>query len=88
MASGNGKDLTRGTAFDKILRDKAFHIAKNPKYDLYQRRIASMFYKFFDRKSSGSGIKIENMSDQQLAEESQKLSVRNFKKKKALIFYR
>ena len=47
-----------------------------------------MFYKFFDRKSSGSGIKIENMSDQQLAEESQKLSVRNFKKKKALIFYR
>ena len=88
MAYGDFKDLTRRTASDKILRDKAFHIAKNPKYDLYQRRIASMFYKFFDRKSSGSGIKIEIMSDQQLAEESQKLSVRNFKKKKALIFYR
>ena len=41
------KDLTRRTASDKILRDKTFNIAKNPKYDGYQRGLASMFYKFF-----------------------------------------
>ena len=40
------EDLTRRTAFDKILRDKAFNIAKNPKYDGYQRGLASMAYKF------------------------------------------
>ena len=39
------------------MRDKAFNIAKNPKYDGYQRGIASMVYKLFDRKTSGSGIK-------------------------------
>ena len=50
------KDLKRRTASDKILRDKAFNIAKNPKYDGYQRGLASMAYKFFDKKSEGSGI--------------------------------
>ena len=44
------------TASDKILRDKAFNIAKNPKYDGYQRRLVSMVYKFFDKKSTGGGI--------------------------------
>ena len=52
------------TACDRILRDKAFNIAKNSKYDGYQRGLASMVYKFFDKKSasltdksvSGSGI--------------------------------
>ena len=39
-------DLKRKTASDKILRDKAFNIAKNPKYDGYQRGLASMVYKF------------------------------------------
>ena len=39
------------------MRDKAFNIAKNPKYDGYQRGIASMVYKLFDRKTSGSVIK-------------------------------
>ena len=39
------------------MRDKAFNIAKNPKYHGYQRGIASMVYKLFDRKISGSGIK-------------------------------
>ena len=47
MAYGYFKDLTRRTASDKILRDKAFNIAKNPKYDGYQRGLASMVYKFF-----------------------------------------
>ena len=43
---------------DKILRDKAFNIAKNPKYNGHQRGLASMVYKFFYRKSAGSGINI------------------------------
>ena len=50
MAYGDFKYLTRRTASDKILLDKAFNIAKNPKYDRYQRGIASMVYKFFDKK--------------------------------------
>ena len=47
MAYGDFKDLTRRKASDKILRDKAFNIAKNPKYDGYQHGLASMTYKFF-----------------------------------------
>ena len=50
MAYGDFKYLTRRTASDKILLDKAFNIAKNPKYDRYQRGIASMVYKCFDKK--------------------------------------
>ena len=50
------KDIKRRTASDKILRDKAFNIAKNPKYDGYQRGLASMVYKFFDKKSKGGGV--------------------------------
>ena len=49
MAYGDFKDLNRRTAADKVLRDKAFNIAKNPKYDEYQRRLASMVYNFFDK---------------------------------------
>ena len=63
------KDLTRRTAFDKILRDKTFNIAKNPNYDDCQRGIASMVYNFFDKKTSGGAIKNENMSNKELAEE-------------------
>ena len=47
MAHGNFKHLKRRTASDNILRDKAFNIAKNPKYDGYQRGLASMVYQFF-----------------------------------------
>ena len=47
MAYGDFKDLIRRTASYKILRDKACNIAKNLKYDGYQRRLASMVYKFF-----------------------------------------
>ena len=50
MASGDFKDLTRRTASDKILPDKEFNIAKNPKYDGYQRGLASVVYTFFDKK--------------------------------------
>ena len=56
VAYGDFQDLTRRTASYKILRYKAFNIAKNPKYDGYQRGLASMVYKFFDKKSTGSGI--------------------------------
>ena len=56
MAYGYFKDLKRRTFSDKLLRGKSFNIAKNPKYDGYQRGLGSMVYKFFDKKSSGSGI--------------------------------
>ena len=52
MAYGDLKDLAKRTASDKVLGDKAFNIAKNPKYNGYQRSLASMVYKFFDKKSS------------------------------------
>ena len=82
MSYGDFKDLTRGAASGKILRDKAFNIAKNPKYDGYQRNLASMVYKLFDKKNCGSNIKNKNMSDQQLAEELDKPIIRKFKKRK------
>ena len=50
------KDLINRTKSDKVLRDKAYIIASNPEYDGYQRGLASMVYKFFDKKSMGSGI--------------------------------
>ena len=61
MTYGDFKDLTRGTASDKLLRDKAFNIAKNLKYDGYQRGLASIVFTFFDKKTSGSSIKNENI---------------------------
>ena len=59
--------------------DKAFSIIKNSKYDEYQHGLSAMFYKFFDKKTSESGIKNE-ISDKQLAEELHKPMIRNFKK--------
>ena len=79
-AYGDFKDLNRRTYADKVLRDKAFDIAKDPKYDGYQ--LASMVYNFFDKKTSGSGIKNENISNKQLAEELQKPIIRKFNKRK------
>ena len=54
MAYVNFKYLNRRTASDKILRDKTFNIAKNPKYDGYQRGLASVVHNFFDKKKSGA----------------------------------
>ena len=48
MAYDKTKDLVKRTESDKILKDKAFKIASNPKYDGYQRGLASMVYKFYD----------------------------------------
>ena len=62
MAYGKSKDLVKRTQSDKVLKNKAFKIASDPKYDGYQRGLASMVYKFFDKKSaslnksSGSGV--------------------------------
>ena len=75
MAYGDFKDITRRTAFDKILRDKAFNIAKNPKHDGYQRGLAFMVYKFFD-KDSGVNIPLE--FNEQLAKELNKPIIRKF----------
>ena len=80
LTYGDFKALARKTASDKVLRDKAFNIAKNPKHDGYQRDLASMVYKFFDKKSSDSGIK--SMSNQQLANELHKPIIRKFQKRK------
>ena len=60
MAYGDFKGLT---ASDKVLRDKTFNINKNPKYDGYQKSIASMVYKYFDRKTSGVNNEVkQNLS--------------------------
>ena len=78
MAYRDLKDLKRRTQSDKVLKGKAFEIANNAKYDGYQRGLAPMFYKFFDKKSKGSGIK----QNQQLANELHKPIIRKFKKRK------
>ena len=81
---GRVKDLARRTASDKVLGDKAFNIAKYPKYDGYQRGLASMVYKFFDKKSKGSGFNIEVKHNEQLVKELHKTIIRNFFKKYSL----
>ena len=50
IAYGKSKDLVKRTQLDKVLKDKAFKIASDPKYDGYQRGLASMVHKFFDKK--------------------------------------
>ena len=57
---GKYKDLTNRTQSVRVLRDKAFEIANNPKHDGYQRGLVSMVFKFFDKKSKGNGVKNEN----------------------------
>ena len=52
----NSKDLAKGTASDKVFKDRAYEFALNPKYDGYQRGLASVVYTFFDKKI-GSGTK-------------------------------
>ena len=90
MAYGDFKYLAKRTASDKILRDKAFNIAKNPKYDGYQRGLTSMVYKFFDKRSSGSGVADNNVIKQniQLANELHKPMVKKIKKRKVYSSFR
>ena len=56
MAYGKSKDLTKRIQSDKFLKDRTFYAACHPKYDGYQRGLASMVYKFFDKKSSGREV--------------------------------
>ena len=83
-AYSDSKDLTKRTAADKILKNRAFNIAKDPKYDGYQRGLASMVYKVFDKKSVGSGVVNTKLTpqNQQLAEELHKPIIRKFEKRK------
>ena len=78
IAYSKSKDLVKRTQSDKVLGDKAFKIAIDPKYDGYQTGLTSMVYKLFDKKSKGSGITIE--SNYQLANELHKPVIKNFKK--------
>ena len=86
MAYGKSKDLVKRSQSDKVLRNKAFKIANDPKYVGYQRGLASMVYKFFDKKSKGSGI--TNESNYQLANELHKLIIKKFKKRKVYSSFR
>ena len=80
MAYEDFKDLTRRAASDKIFCNKAFNIAKNPKYDGYQRGLGSMVYRSFDKKASGGATKNENISNKELAGELQKPIIKKLKK--------
>ena len=74
------------TQSDKVLKDKSFKIMTDPKYDGYQRGLASMVSKFFDKKSSGSGI--TNEPNYQLANELHKPIIKKFKKRKVYSSFR
>ena len=83
------KDLINRTEADKVLKDKAYDIASNPKYDGYQRGLASMVYKFFDKKSTGNGIARDTTkssslerSSSILADELLKLIINKFNERK------
>ena len=81
MAYGDSKDLAENTTVDKVLRDKAFNIAKGPKYDGCQKGLVSMVYKFFNKKTAGSGVK-SMPQNEQLAEELHKPIIKKFKKRR------
>ena len=80
MAYGKSKDLVRRTQSDKFLRDEALKVASDPKYHGYQRGLASMVYKFFDKKFNRSGI--INESNYQLVNELHEPIIKKFKKRK------
>ena len=83
MAYGDFKELTKRTAADKVLRDKAFKIAKDPKYDEYHRGLTSMVYIFFDKKTAGSSI--ESMpQNEKLAEELHNPIIRKFQRRNCI----
>ena len=92
MAYGKTKDLVKRTQSDKVLKDEAFKSASDPKYDGYERALALMVYKFFDKKSAllnkSSGSGIPNEPNYQLANELHKPIVRKFKKRKVYSYFR
>ena len=79
------KDLINRTEADKVLRDKAYDIASNPGYDGYQRGLACMVYKFFDKKSIGSGTTNSSSLERNsliLADQFHKPVIKKFNKRK------
>ena len=86
MACGKSKDLAKRTQSDKVLRDKAFKIASDSKYNGYQRGLAAVVYKFFDEKSSGSGVAAK--PNYQLANELHKQIIRKIKRRKVYSSFR
>ena len=86
MAYGKSKDLAKRTQSDKVLRGKSFKIASDPKYDAYQRGLAWMVYKFFDKKSSGSGVAAE--PNYQLANELRRQIIRKLKRQEVYSSFR
>ena len=82
IAYGDFKDFAKRTASDKFSRNKAFTIAKNSKYDGYQRGLSSIVYKFFDKKSAGGDVNLNANNERplDLAEELHKSIIRKFKK--------
>ena len=76
LTYGSYNDLAKRRQSDKVLRDKDFKNASNAKYDGYQRGLTSKIYKFFDKKSKGSGA----MANQQLANQLQKPIIKKLKK--------
>ena len=87
MAYGKSKDIARRTQSEKNLRDKEFKIASDPKWDGYQRGLASMVYKFFDKTSSRSGVAATE-PNYQLVNELYKQIIRKFKKRKIYSSFR
>ena len=86
MTYGKSKDLVKRTQSDQVLRNKEFKIASDPTYDGYQRGLASMVYKFFDKKSASlnksSGSGIVNQPNYQLANKLHKPIIKTLKKRK------
>ena len=80
-AYADNKDLINRTRADNVLRDKAYDIASNPEYDGYQRGLASMVHKFFDKKTMRSGA-VEPNESLKLADELHQSIIRKFKKRK------
>ena len=87
MVYGDFKDFEKRSFADNVLRDKALKIASDQKYDGYQRGLASMVYKFFHKKSQGSGV-ANNNENIQLAEELHKPIIRKFEKRKLYSSFR
>ena len=78
MAHDKYEEFTKRTESDKVLREKAFKIVSNPKYSGYERGLASMVHKFFDKKSKGSSI--NSISNQQPVDKFHKPIIGKFKR--------
>ena len=64
----------------KVLKDKGFKIAKDPKYGKYQRSLAAIVYNFFYKKYAGSGVST-HANNEKLAEELHKPITKEFRKR-------